>query len=352
MTPEELGTLLARRLPRLRPFGEPTPLAGGLLNLLWRVPSRGGAVVVKHAPPHIASVPEVALGQGRMVFESGALTELAPDGRLGHLSCTGVAAPRVLHFDAVKAVLVMEDLGDPLHLGEALVAGERVDDQALRLGRFIGRLHATTIGDPDLAATFDNRGIQRTRHEMQYLGVEAILRRAGIADAAPLGMRAAELGQRLLQPGHCLVMGDLWPPSVLLTGAGVYVIDWEFVHFGQPAQDLGHLAAHLWMLRHRAADPSTARRAELVWRCFVGGYSEGASDRAADLLDAATRRDTGLHMAAEILVRAAGPFQAGGLYDGLTPTDGPASEAVAAAAALLRDPDGALPRLLGLAVAR
>jgi hypothetical protein len=43
-------------------------------------------------------------------------------------------------------------------------------------------------------------------------------------------------------------------------------------------------------------------------------------------------------MAAEILVRAVGPFQAGFLYDGLDPAGAPLTEAVTTAAALLRAP--------------
>ena len=43
-------------------------------------------------------------------------------------------------------------------------------------------------------------------------------------------------------------MGDLWPPSVLVRpGGGLVLIDWEMCTRGQRCQDVGHLAAHLWL---------------------------------------------------------------------------------------------------------
>lgn len=339
----DIAAHLFRRLPELGPAGPPEPLAGGLLNHLWRVPLRSGTVVVKYAPPYLASAPEVPLDPGRITFEARALAALSPGGRLAELAGGRVRPPRLLDFDPEAAVAVMEDLGPLPHLGEALLAARRLEQEMRALGRFIGCLHAATLGDAVAAAAFDSRAVQHARHQVQYRAVGEMLCEARVADASDLGARAADLGERLQRPGRCLLMGDLWPPSVLVSNAGLRVIDWEFAHFGQPAQDLGHLAAHLWMLAHRAPDLAAASAARDGWRSFAAGYSDGAGDRSDALLDAATRRDLGLHMAAEILVRVVGPFRAGFLYDRLAPADAPVTEAVAAAAALLRAPDRAWP---------
>lgn len=340
MTPDRIGAHLAHRLPELGPTGDPAPLAGGLLNHVWRVQVGEGSVVVKHAPPHIATAPDVPLDPSRIAFEARALADLSPGGRLAHLAGDAVRAPRLLDFDPDAAVLVMEDLGDLPHLGGALHAGRDLDREARRLGRFIGRLHAETLDRPDLAVRFDNRPIQQTRHRVQYLAVGDILRCAGVPDAANLGARTADLSRRLQRSGRCLLMGDLWPPSIRLAPDGrLLVVDWEFAHYGQPAQDLGHIAAHLWMLEHRAPSAEATDAARGAWRAFRQGYDDGAGDRKPDLLDADTYRDVALHVAAEILVRAAGPFQQGFLYEGCDASDDPAAEAVAAAADLLRDPE-------------
>lgn len=347
MTPGELAAHLARRLPELGPAGPPQRLEGGLLNHLWRVPVGGATVIVKHAPPHIASAPEVPMNPSRIAFEARALAATAPGGRLGGLAGDAVRPPRLLDFDAGAAVAVLEDLGPLPHLGEELATGRRLDRFAEALGRFVGRLHGTTLGDRGLAADFDNRPVQRTRLQVQYRAVEGMLARAGVADGADLGARASDLGERLLGTGRCLQMGDLWPRSVLVAGDGLRMIDWEFAHFGRPAQDLGHLAAHLWMLGHRAGTAAAAEAARGAWTAFVVGYVDGAGDRARELLDEETRRDLDLHAGAEILVRTVGPFRAGFLYDGLGPGDLPVAEAVAVAAALLRHPGRSWPDGIG-----
>ncbi len=343
MTSAEHAAHLARRLPELGPAGPPEPLAGGLLNHLWRVPVGGTTVIVKHAPPHIASAPEVPMNPSRIAFEARALAALAPGGRLAGVADDDVRPPRLLDFDAGAAVAVLEDLGPLPHLGEELAAGRRLDGPAAALGRFVGRLHRATLDDRGLAADFDNRPVQRTRLDVQYRAVEGMLEAARVADATTLGARVADLGERLLGPGRCLLMGDLWPPSVLVAGDGLRVIDWELTHFGRPAQDLGHLAAHLWMLEHRAGTAAAAEAARGAWTAFVVGYGDGAGDDARELLDGETRRDLDLHAGAEMLVRSVGPFRRGFLYDKLEPGDPSVDVAVAVAAALLRDPGRSWP---------
>ena len=119
------------------------------------------------------------------------------------------------------------------------------------LGRFIGSLHRESFNNPSIAQKFNNHPIQQTRYTVQYESIGPLCKGMGIEDAEDLGLKARQLGTRLLQEGSCLVMGDLWPASIHITPKGLRIIDWEFVHYGNPAQDLAHLAAHLWMLQHR-----------------------------------------------------------------------------------------------------
>lgn len=339
MTPEELGAALSRRLPGPLVAG-PEPLRGGLLNLTWRVRYRGGSLVAKHAPPHVAAAPEVPLDPARLDFEARALALFAPDGRLSDLCREEVRPPRPAGFDRDTSLLLMEDLGDPPQLRDALTGGLATPRRTgLALGTFVGRLHARTFGDATLASEFDNRPIQRSRLSVQYCEAAPRLSRAGIPRAQALGARAEELGRRLCQPGRCLTMGDLWPPSILVTPEGLRLIDWEFCHFGEPAQDLAHLAAHLWMAAHRAPSAEAARRARSCWSGFVEGYRTGAGPRVGDLLDARTRADAAVHWAAEVLARTAPPFQEGYLYSGLPLGAAPLREAVGRAAARLSEPE-------------
>lgn len=312
--------------------GAPGRLTGGLMNEVWRVPGRP-AVIVKYAPPFIASSPEIPLDPGRMVIEGRCLRLLGPGGVLEQVATDEARPPRLLAIDESVHCLAMEDVGEAPHLGEWLAGAtlEEVGITGRQLGAFIGRLHADSAGDGTISRKINNQAIQQTRLVVQYRAICGILTRCGVADAAALGQEAVALGERLLGPGRCLVMGDLWPPSVLVTPAGLRVIDWEFAHYGNPAQDIAHLAAHLWMIEHRGRGPGLA-----CWEAFRAAYVVAAGPAMPRLWQEQTHRDATVHAACEIIVRAAGAFQAGYLYDGHTADDTPVREAIAHAVMLLR----------------
>lgn len=343
MNAAEILDHLSRRLPRLELAGDPVPLPGGLLNEVWRVPARPHGVVVKHAPPHIATAPQVPLDPVRLAFEARALFDLAPGGRLAGVSEERVRPPLPIDFDGGAHVLVMEDLGETTALFDfAESEPAEAERRGAALGRFIGRLHATTCGREEFAREYRNDGIQRTRLEVQYRTLAEWLRAAGfaarVADAA--GSRACALGERLLLPGSCLVMGDLWPPSVRVAGEKLRIIDWEFTHYGQPLQDLAHLAAHAFLHAHYAASPTGRGAVAALWRAFARAYEADAGAVDAVLSGTAAVRGFATHVAAEILVRTAGPFAESYLHRELSRDEGPRRDAIERAVALLLD-DGA-----------
>ncbi|GIV62316.1 MAG: phosphotransferase [Rhodothermaceae bacterium] len=324
-SPHEIRRLAGACVPGFEPAGMPESLGGGLLNHVWRVPGRPAPVIAKHAPPHLASAPAVPLDPSRLRFEAHALTTLSPEGHLAGLVSEAVRPPRPLGFVPERALLFMEDAGSRPDLHAWLYAATpaaTIREAGTRLGAFIARLHARTLGDPMLARTFDNRAIQTTRRAVQYAAVADLLRRLGPPGAAHLAERALALGDALLQPGRCLIMGDLWPRSILPGRDGTLrLIDWEFAHFGRPLQDVAHLDAHLWMLAHRAPNASARRRVNTFRKAFLTAYHRTLEADAPALFDDEERDLYAVHFACELLVRAAGPFQAGYLYDGLSPTD-------------------------------
>lgn len=291
-------------LPGLpRPKGPAVPLTGGLMNRVWRVPGDPTSVIVKFAPPYVAAAPSIPVDPSRLGYEARALELLA-----ARAAAWPVRAPRLLYHDPGRSVLVMEDLGDLPDLARLLATGAAGRARGAHLGGFLGELHATTR---DLVG-HHNAPVQVTRKAVQYDAV------AGLSGVDPEAARAArDLGRRLLEPGRCLVMGDLWPPSVLGAVAGdeLFLIDWEFSHKGQPAQDLGHLLAHLWMLEDRGPAALRARVAGFR-EGFLDGYLEGLGQAGDLLLDEGTRRDTAVHMGCEVLARTRGAFREGFLYAG------------------------------------
>lgn len=333
-------------------------LSGGNLNRVWRIIDDSGAAsdsrpdrwILKHAPPFVARRPEIALDPGRLGFEARALEFLqhklakTADPETGLV----VRGPRLFDYDSRNAVLLMEDLGDAPDLGRVCGSGPgdfaalpgcdaagEIDIFAYgaALGRWLACLHNfdETAIDAD---HFRNQAVQVKRYQVQYEGAREYLKKAQVplAAAEACGDRAVELGRRLLEPGLCLVMGDLWPASVLVTPNGMGIIDWEFAHFGRPAQDVAHLAAHLYM-RTLVAGRAERKRLAEFGRAFLSAYQASAAASRLVSLDA----DAGAHFGCEILMRTAGPFQDGYLFAGRDPSDPVYQAAIEVALSALQD---------------
>lgn len=336
---QDVTAYLRKRLPRIDITGPPTPLSGGYLNHVWRVPTAADPLVVKYAPPHIASDPSVALDSSRIAFEARSLALFDPRGTLSGIPTAWMRTPYVLDFDARAHVLVMEDVG-PHHLLDRWLPATQPDaaqHAGTMLGHFVGALHARTFGDVHLAMLLDNVPVQTVRQDLQYEAVGDLLVGFGVSDGAALGRVAAELGTTLLEPGQCVIMGDLWPRSILVVQEGLRLIDWEFAHFGRPAQDIGHLAAHIWMLHHRARYAEKQAVVAAFWTSFTAAYREALGVhlfmfRATELVE-----QSSVHFGAEILMRIAHPFKAGYLYDGLPSDDPLIQEAAQTAARAIRN---------------
>jgi 5-methylthioribose kinase len=280
-----------------------TPLTGGLVNQVWRLSGSTGSLIAKYAPPFVASRPEVPLSPLRLRYEALCLNHFG--GRTG-----AVSSPRLLAYFKAAGMVLMEDCGDLPDLG-AVLKERTVDGRPL--GEWLRALHTRTAGHSEFRALLRNRDVQEVRFEEQYCKVGGWLLSQRVPDAERLGGVAEALGNRLLREGRCVIMGDLWPRSVLVAPSVLRVIDWEFSHFGSPVQDVAHLAAHCWMGAHCAADDAERAR----WRRFLEQFLEAYGDLAQ-----ADSRDSAIHVGAEILARTVGPFRGDYLYAS-SPLTGP-----------------------------
>lgn len=343
MDDDDVLPYVQQRCPNFAPTGSPRKLPGGNLNVVWRVSGEDRSLIVKYAPPYIAADPDTPLDPSRLIIEARCLEALAPEGVLGEVSFPAMRPPRLLDVNEEVPVLLMEDVGDVPSFDRWLRTAETrtASEHGRRLGHFLGQLHAHTCNEAAYAEAFNNRPMQETRLAVQYRGVADMLRTGGVDDAEGLGRRAELLGETLLETGHCLTMGDLWPPSVLVTGNGLRLIDWELAHYGRPLQDVAHWWAHLWMLARRAPSPAAASAVEEGKRAFLDGYREAMGATKKTLWSDREARDAAVHFGAEILVRAVGPFQAGYVYAGLPAAHPAVQEAVATAAEALRSPENA-----------
>jgi hypothetical protein len=191
-----------------------------------------------------------------------------------------------------------------------------------------------------LPATFNNSRVQAMRNAVQYHAVGAVAATLGEqlagrpphaeasvagrppsltlplspSDVEALHAACCAVGDQLASArGVCLIMGDLWPRSVLVgpPEAGApppatappprqWVIDWELCHWGNPAQDTAHLAAHAWMLHHAAVHGAYGMRAVA---CCRSGDATGCCRRSSS---GSMRQECGATAAASPNVLARG----------------------------------------------
>ena len=93
LTPETVVEQVRARLPGFTASGIAARLTGGYLNYVYRVPGDPDSVIVKCAPSHIASRPEVALDPLRIVIEARSLAALGPELWLAHAAATKLLCP-------------------------------------------------------------------------------------------------------------------------------------------------------------------------------------------------------------------------------------------------------------------
>lgn len=275
------------------------PLTGGLINELWRASTAAGSVILKHTTPSMRDAPQITLDPRRGQLEVEAM-------RLAQAwSSPQVKLPRVLGADASASIFAMEDAGALPDLSQWLLERATLEaaiGHGARLGQFLARLHtqsaASLRGDAD---RFCNDQIQRTRAQVQYGAVGDWCERAKLSISDRAIARAMALGDAFMQPGRCLIMGDLWPRSILVDEAPqrLWIIDWEFAHWGQPEQDLAHLFAHLFMLHKHSA------KALRLWRALWEAWRAQADGA---LYHAKLEHQGVTHAACEVLIRTIGAF--------------------------------------------
>ena len=343
--PEDRLCVTLDQIPDFKITGSPQKLSGGLLNFVWRLNGTIGSVphtlIVKSAPPYIASSPEVYLDPDRIFFEARMLEAFSTGGILEAIGSEKVRPPRLILLDRKQHLLVMEDVCQCPDLEAWLKESHSTTEAAdigRSLGKFIGALHRFSAQRPQMADEFNNQSMQQTRLAVLYGNVHNYALRAHLPDAEQLGKLAVEYGELLQQPGKALIMGDLWLPSVMVSTHGLRVIDWELAHYGRPSQDVGHFAAHLWMHIHRANTPGAAKNAETILEKFLVSYRLALGTDFDEILGAAGVMESAIHFGSEILARTVGLFQQGYLYQGLSSDHPLVQQAAQTAANHILDP--------------
>jgi enolase len=130
-------------------------------------------------------------------------------------------------------------------------------------------MHAATAGDPGIVRAF---GDARNFHELR---VDPYYRR--LAERAPQSASfAGTMIEQLPLRRECLVHADYSPKNVLVAGERIILVDYETVHYGDPAFDLGFFLSHLLLkgILHHTRFGIFARLAEAFWQAYAAGISQ------------------------------------------------------------------------------
>jgi len=199
------------------------------INYVYRVDVPDRRIYLKVIPEKPKRLP-IALPRERVHSEAAGLR------RFRELAGNDLVVPEVLFVDGEEMALAMSDVGDGrdvlFHVLQSRF--ELLADQAESLGRALGAIHGGT------------RGADSPRPPQEELIIRKVvfdgLLAPGAKQAFPESWEAvlAEMQAH----GECLIHADLWSKNLLVApGAPVAVVDFEGVLYGDPAFDLGTVAA-------------------------------------------------------------------------------------------------------------
>ncbi len=211
-------------------------LGGGVSNtvvLVEGVWAAGGRarIVLKQSLPQLR-VKDVWLADRARIFRERdailALTPLLPKNRL----------PRILFADDKNYLYAMESAPpDAADWKTLLLAGICDRGTARQAGVTLGLMIRETWGRDDLAARFgDRRAFDQLRTDPYY---RTLGRRHPAVRPALDEWVDARQGRR-----NAMVHGDWSPKNLLISAAGLTVIDFECAHFGDPSYDAAFLSNH------------------------------------------------------------------------------------------------------------
>lgn len=235
-------------------------LGGGVSNVVLAVTSATGGVVVKQSLPRLRVEQEWLAKRERILTEADALRlagTLTPD-----------AVPGVRAVDEERCAIVIDLAPDGRGAWKTDLLGGRADPAvAAQLGALLATWHRETADDPAVAARFDDHEAFEQLRVDPYL--RAVMRRWPRLER-PVGAYVEQMTATRV----CLVHGDFSPKNVLVGADGLWVIDFEVAHVGEPVFDLAFMTNHLMLKAiHRPADRGAYRAVSLA---FLATYEERA----------------------------------------------------------------------------
>jgi 5-methylthioribose kinase len=180
---------------------------------------------------------------------------------------------------------------------EQLLAGQADTGIATVCGELLGKLHAGSWRNPEIAARLDDRSF------FDSLRLDPYYRRLAVIHP-DLAATLNKLIDDTYSTRLCLVHGDFSPKNLLISPGQICLIDFEVGHFGDPAFDLGFFLTHLALKAIHAGQRRDDYLAVIddFWKAYQGALIAVVTrEELADL-----SRRSALHWAACMLARVDG----------------------------------------------
>lgn len=246
---------------------EARALGWGVSNVVMRLDIEGEpSIVLKQARERLRTKALWISRLERIWIERAALESLTPRLPEG-------TVPRVLFAVDEDYLFAMTCAPDDSKVWkEQLLAGEVDAAVAGKAGELLGKIHAGSAGDP----AFEPGGRFADLTVFDELRIEPFYRT--IARVHPdLAPRIEALIDSLLRPcRRGFVHADFSPKNILVhsEGMGITLVDFETVHAGDPAYDLGFFLSHL-LLKAVRAYPRESTLLASTWAFWESYFDHG-----------------------------------------------------------------------------
>jgi aminoglycoside phosphotransferase (APT) family kinase protein len=263
-------------------------LGGGVSNIVLLVEWPGEPErrwVVKQSLEKLRVKDDWRSERSRIYREADSIQALRP--ALGDATL-----PEVIHVDRENFVFVMSAApAGSVAWKQSLLEGKVDLGVARQAGTLLAKMIATSRADPQFKSWFEDRTV------FDQLRIDPYYRTASRRHPDARGPLVALMAQS----GNiqtALVHGDYSPKNMLVRDGRIFLIDFEVVHWGDPAFDAAFLLNHLFL--KALFRPVFATSYFDAAREFWKGLAEGLSGEASRGFEALTLRHLGGLMLARI----------------------------------------------------
>ncbi|HVE56514.1 MAG TPA: aminoglycoside phosphotransferase family protein [Pyrinomonadaceae bacterium] len=252
-----------------------TSLSGGVSSDIWRVCLPGQTICVKRALATLKVEADWQAPTERNIYEWEWF-------KFVHQNFPEIV-PHPLAHDNEKQMLAMEFLApeDFKVWKTALLNGEADAEFAGKVGTFLGKIHAKSAFNQEIAATFSTDKLFYALRIEPYLLATAEKH----ASVAP---KIREIAEKTLSAKIALVHGDVSPKNILIGRENPVFLDAETAWFGDPAFDPAFCLNHF--LLKKAFLPQFASGYEDCFKAFAEGYLSQVNWEPREEIEARTAR--------------------------------------------------------------